>query len=101
MFDAWMGNTELTAAALIVSVAVFLPLQLLLCFKVRSRVIRLLPVIVLAIPAFVFYCSAIMSTEWNGFGDALLAIVTSFMLAMCGLGWGIWAIAKLVQKRSR
>lgn len=48
MFDVWMGDIELTTAVLIFSVVVLLPIQLLLCFRVKSKAIRLLPVVLLS-----------------------------------------------------
>ena len=50
MFDIWMGDIELTTAVLVFSIIVLLPIQLLLCFRIKSKVIRLLP-----IPAFYTY----------------------------------------------
>ena len=44
MFDIWIGDVELTRCALIFSLVVLLPLQLLLCFKVKQKGIRLIPV---------------------------------------------------------
>ena len=100
MFDVWMGDIELTTAVLIFSVVVLLPIQLLLCFKVKSKVIRLLPVILLSIPTIIFVMMSVAITGWDGLGYIFLAIFTGFMLLMCGVGWGIWAINKLVKKKT-
>ena len=99
MFDVWMGDIELTTAVLIFSVVVLLPIQLLLCFKVKSKAIRLLPVILLSIPTIIFVMMSVAITGWDGLGYIFLAIFTGFMLLMCGVGWGIWAINKLVKKK--
>ena len=99
MFDVWMGDIELTTAVLIFSIVVLLPIQLLLCFKVKSRVIRLLPVILLSIPTIIFTVMSVAITGWDGLGYIFLAIFTGFMLLMCGVGWGIWAISKLIKKK--
>ena len=53
MFDVWMG-AELTTFVLIFSAAVLLPIQLLLCFKVKKKAIRLFPIVVLFILMFIF-----------------------------------------------
>ena len=100
MFDVWMGDIELTTAVLIFSVVVLLPIQLLLCFKVKSKAIRLLPVILLSIPTIIFVMMSVAITGWDGLGYIFLAIFTGFMLLMCGVGWGIWAINKLVKKKT-
>ena len=99
MFDVWMGDIELTTAVLIFSIVVLLPIQLLLCFKVKSRAIRLLPVILLSIPTIIFTVMSVAITGWDGLGYIFLAIFTGFMLLMCGVGWGIWAISKLIKKK--
>ena len=99
MFDVWMGDIELTTAVLIFSIVVLLPIQLLLCFKVKSRAIRLLPVILLSIPTIIFTVMSVAITGWDGLGYIFLAIFTGFMLLMCGVGWGIWAISKLSKKK--
>lgn len=92
MFDVWMGDIELTTFVLVFSFAVLLPLQLLLCFRVRSRVIRLLPAAVLAVLTIIFAVMAAASVGWDGLGYTFLAIFTGFMLLVCGAGWGIRAI---------
>lgn len=99
MFDVWFGDIELTSVVLNVSIAVFLPIQLLLCFKVRSKVIRLLPVIVLSGATIFLVAMAAAGSGWDGLGYIFLAIFTCLMLLMCGIGWGIWAIIKLVKKK--
>ena len=99
MFDVWLGGTELTTAGLIVSIVALLPIQLFLCFRVRSRTIRMLPAVALALTALVFCCKAITSTDWDSLGYILLAIFAGLMLFMCGVGWGIWAIAGIIKKR--
>ena len=99
MFDVWMGDIELTTAVLIFSIIVLLPFQLLLCFKVKSKAIRLLPVILLSIPTLIFIGMAITIPGWDGLGYIFLAIFTGFMMFMCGVAWGIWAITKLIKKK--
>lgn len=99
MFDIWMGDMEITTVVLILSIAVLLPGQLLLCFKVKRRAIRLLPVILLAIPTSLCVVMAIVTSGWGSIGYLLLAILAGFMLLVCGLAWAIWAAAKLVRKK--
>ncbi|MBQ2888580.1 MAG: hypothetical protein IJE29_06670 [Firmicutes bacterium] len=101
MFDVWMGDIELTAFVLIFSIIVLLPIQLLLCFKARNKAIRLFPVILLSISAITLYCMGMTSTDWDGLGYLFLAIFSGFMLLMCGMGWGIWAITRLTKKEKR
>ncbi len=99
MFDVWIGDVELTTAVLIFSVVVLLPVQLLLCFKVKSKAIRLLPTILLSILTTIFVIMSVVITGWDGLGYIFLAIFSGIMLLMCGIGWGIWAINKLIKKK--
>ena len=98
MFDIWMGDIELTTVVLIFSIVVLLPAQLLLCFKVKSKVIRLLPVGFLSIPTIIFTVMSAVTTGWAGLGYIVLALLTGFMLLICSMGWGIWAITRFVKR---
>lgn len=94
MFDIWIGDMELTTVVLIFSVVVLLTVQLLLCFKVKSKVIRLLPIVLLSIPTLLFAVMAMRETGWGHLVYLIFAIFCGFMLLVCGVGWGIWALAK-------
>lgn len=98
MFDIYWGDIELTTLTLIISVVILLPIQLLLCFKVKSRTIRLLPVIILSIFAVAFIVLTLSTPGWDGLGYIFLAIFAGFMIFMCGIGWGIWAIVNRRKK---
>ena len=93
MFDMWYGNIELTTLTLIISFVVILPVQLMLCFRVKSRTVRLLPVVILSSVTAILLVAALIVQGWEGLGYAIWAIFTGFMLFMCGVGWGIWRIA--------
>lgn len=99
MFDVWVNGMELTVAFLVFTILILLPVQLLLCFKVKSKVIRLLPVILLSIPTLFFIYKAIISTGWDNLRYIFPTIFTGFMLIMCGIGWSIWGITKLIKKK--
>ena len=101
MFDVWFGGVEITTVVLIVSVLLLLPTQLLLCFKVRNLLIRLLPAIELAVSTFVFTVLYFISVGWDRIGYLFLVIFAGFMLLMCGIGWGIWAVACLVKRKKQ
>lgn len=99
MFDIWIGDIELTTLVLIVSIVVLLPLQLLLCFKVKKLMFRLLPIIILSILTIAFMVMNFLIPGWDGLGYLFLAIFSGFMIFMCGVGWGIWAISAKAKKR--
>lgn len=99
MFDVWYGDIETTTLALVLSVFVLLPIQILLCFKVRSKAVRLLPVIALSILTMGFLLIAVVSTGWDGLGYIFLAIFSGIMLLACVIGWAIWAIIKRIRQK--
>ena len=98
MFDVWLGDIELTTLTLIVGVAVLLPIQLWLCFKVESRTVRLLPVILFSGVIIAFIALAFSSTGWDNLGYIFFAIFSGFLLLICGIGWGIWAVVNTIKK---
>lgn len=97
MFDVWFGDVELTTLVLVFSVFVLLPIQLLLCFKVRSKIVRLLPVIALSALSICFLVMAALSSGWTSLGYVFFAVFTGWMLLVCGIGWAIWAIIKRIK----
>ena len=99
MFDVWIGDIELIKVVLVLSVGVLLLIQLLLCFKVKNKNIRLLPVILLSIVTIFFVAMASTATDWENLGYIFPAIFIGFMWLVCGMAWGIWAIIKLVKKK--
>ena len=101
MFDVWHGDINFTTLILIICVVIILPVQLLLCFTVRNRAIRLLPVIILSVLIGLFAIMAIFVHDLRAVGYVLLAVYAGFMLLSCGIGWGIWAITKKIEKRRR
>ena len=92
MFDVWIGEIELTAFVLLVSLVLLFPTQLLFCFKVRNPAIRLLPVIAFSISTAGFAILALAVPGWDGLGYVFLAVFSGFLLLGCGVGWGVWWI---------
>ena len=86
MFDVLFGKIEITTLAIIASVVVLFPIQLLLCFKVKNLTIRLTPVITLPILIALFVFLWIFSPNRDGLGYASLAMLAGIMLLMCGIG---------------
>lgn len=99
MFDVYLGDTNLTVLMIIVSAVLFLPVQLLLCFRAKRRTLRLLPIIILFITAAVFILMTLPATGWTGLYYILFAIYAAMALFMCGLGWAIWFMASRLHKR--
>lgn len=77
--------------------AVVLPIQLILCFKVKSLRLRLLPVILTAVAAALAIVFMLCSTDWYGFVYLLCALYAVGMTMMAGLGWAIWGIVRFLK----
>ena len=99
MFDVWIGDIESIMAVLNFTVVVLLLIQLLLCFKVKNKVIRLLPVILLSIFTIFTVAMASTATDWENLGYIFPAIFIGFMWITCGIAWGIWVIIILIKKK--
>lgn len=98
MFDVWIGDIELTTLVLIFCVVVFLPIQLLLCFKVKSKVLRLMPAVVLFALSIFFAVMSASSSGWDGIGWMFFFLYAASMLFMSGVAWGVFGIYKLLRK---
>ena len=99
MFDIWIGDMNLTVLILVFSFVVVLPVQLLLCFKVKSRTLRCLPMamfLLLAVAAFILNGA---TPGWDGMGYLFGAIYAGIMLFLCGVGWCVWALVGGLKKK--
>lgn len=84
----------------ILSIAVlWLAMQTIMCFKVKSRLIRFVPLIVSAPLTIVFFILTITITTWDALGYLLLTMYSGEFLIASGLGWGIWAFVRYVLKK--
>ena len=99
MFEIGIGDIELIKAVFVLSVVVLLLIQLLLCFKVKNKVIRLLPAILLSIFTIFFVAMASTATDWENLGYIFPIIFIGVMWLMCGIAWGIWGSIKLIKKK--
>lgn len=93
MIDFGIFKIKTELFLLIVAVLLFL-LQLFLCFKVKSLKLRLLPILILGAMIAVFVVLIFLTDGWDSLGFLVLAIWTAILLIPCGIGWGVWTIAK-------
>lgn len=98
MFDIYLEGVNLTPIVAIAGLALILPLQLLLCFKAKRLVVRLIPAAAFAAAGIGLYIAARVIGDIAGLGLFIFAIYAAFMLLTCGFGWGIWAIARGFRK---
>ena len=98
MFDIWIGDINIAPFIWLFTLIVVLPIQLVLCFKVKSKIVRLLPVIILTALTIVSAVAAAVGTDWDVLFYLICAVYFAIMLFVCGFGWGIWAIIKKARK---
>lgn len=100
MFDAYIGEVNLGVAALSLSVVLVLPLQIVLCCKVRERLVRLLPAVLSAVGTAACVLLADGAQDWEGVFYALFACYCAMLLGASALGWLIWVLARAWRRRS-
>lgn len=94
-----LSAENLYEVVLILTFVSVLIVQLLLCFKVKSLVVRLIPCVGLfALTAF-FFVMIFLSFGWDSVGYVILTLYSGIALIISGIGWGIWLIAHILKKR--
>lgn len=101
MSDLWVRDTEITLLVALSAFLIVLPIQLLLRFKAKTLLVKLIPTILLAAAVVAFYAIVFVIQDRAAIGYALLALFSEILLLFSGLAWGIWAITKLIRKRKR
>jgi len=101
MGDMWIRDIEITSLIAISSVFVVLPIQLLLCFKVKPVFLRLLPSILLTGTTILLFAMMAASRDWDAIGYAVLGVFSGVLLIFSGIGWGIWGLVALIRKRNK
>ena len=75
--------------------AIFLILvQLLLCLKAKSKIIRLIPIGLFVLLTAVFGALIFVLDGWDSIGCLVLAIWSALMALACGIGFGVWWIIR-------
>ena len=97
----WIRDIEVTTLIAITSVLVVLPIQLLLCFKVKPIFLRLLPSILLTGTTILLFAMMAASRDWDAIGYAVLGVFSGVLLIFSGIGWGIWGLVALIRKRNK
>ena len=77
-----------------------LAVQLILCFKAKRLVWRLLPTVLSALAAIVCGVMCMIITGWDVFAWLFFLIVFLIMLGACALAWLIRAIVWFAKRRS-
>ena len=108
MFDVWVGDVNLTWLVLAGSMVLVFPFQLLLCFRVKSRLLRLAP---LFFSLLLTGCALALSVwkanfgggyaNFEGVGYLILFLYGAYLLFWCAAGWGIWKLIIYCKNRRR
>lgn len=98
MFDIYFGEIELTEVIIYISILIMIPLQLLLCFKAKNLILKLLPIFILLFLIVTFICMSQFAEGWDGLGYTILAMFAAILLFACIVAWVIWFIVKLIKK---
>ena len=96
MFDIHANGLDLGTVFLILTPLLLL-VQLLLCFKVKPLIIRLLPALILAAITALLLIATLISNGWNSLGYLILTLWAAILLAACGVGWAVWGISRLIK----
>ena len=99
MVDLWARDTGI-AVLITVSAILILIVQLILCFRSKKTLVKLLPAAVFVVAAITFYIIAICTKDWSAFVYIIIAVLSGVLLAVSAIAWGIWAIVRYVKKKN-
>lgn len=91
-----MPYSTLTVSALAV-----LAVQLLLCHRVRSLFLRLLPAAAFSLILALCAAAYLISGGRNALEYTVLGLYSALMLAVCGLGWAVRALWRKLPRGQR
>ena len=101
MLSDLLKDIEISTVIAICSVLVVLPIQLLLCFKVKRISLKLVPLIILTLTTVFLFIMMRMAKDWDAIGYAILFVFSGVLALSSLLGWVIWGIVKLIKKIRR
>ena len=93
MFERYLDFDPASLVIIALVTSVFI-IQLLLCLKAKKMLIKLVPIILLVISTVVFFICSMAVNGWDGLGYLFFALLSMCLIAVCGICWLIWAIAK-------
>lgn len=97
MFDIWLGDINFTVIILIFSAVAVLPFQIILCFKIKPLILRLMPVILFSLTAAVFALLSLTAQDVKALLCVFFTIYAVFLLFVCGVGWGLCALIRALK----
>ena len=97
MFDAFARDLGIIAVLGAVGLIV-IAVQLVLCFKAKKLIIKLLPSILLVAAVIVFYAMIFIIQDRAAIGFGILAVFAEVLLFFDVIAWVIWGIIKLIKR---
>ena len=97
MFDAFARDADIIAVLGLVGL-INMALQLVLCFKAKKLIVKLLPSILLVAAVIVFYAMIFIIRDRAAIGFGILAVFTEVLLFFDVIAWVIWGIIKLIKR---
>ena len=99
MYTYGLWDFQSTTIFLVIAIAVIFPLQLLLCFKGKSLLVRLCPVLLTLLLTVILWIAALITKSWLFLVIGYLALYyAAFFLIACGAGWVIRALVTLIAR---
>lgn len=99
MFNVYFGKINGEVLVLLSMLAVLF-VQLLLCFRLKRRLFRLLPGMLLTAGIALLLCLSAGNEGWDGLGYMLLALFHGYLLLGCLLGWTSFGLYTFFRRRS-
>ena len=92
---------DLSEVVIVLLALLLLALQLLLCFKVKSRLLRLLPVLLCVLAGIFFFVMMFIAEGWDVLGYLLLLLLAAIFAAACVIAWMLWGIAAIIKGKKK
>ena len=86
-----------TFFAILVGIALFV-VQLVLAFKVRYLILKLLPTVLVIIAAIVCFAGLISTESWDALGWLLLLIYDLIYIAVDVFAWIVYGVVRIFKK---
>ncbi len=97
-----IGSFEIKTEIFVLIVSLILmSIQLLFCFKVKKKAVRLIPIYLTLGATVVFVILGLIFDDWDAFAFFFLAICSAFALLMCGIAWAIRWLARRIKQRNK
>ena len=99
MFDLWVRDTEITVLIAASAILIVFPLQLVLCFRAKKLLFKLLPTVLLAVAALAFWVLMLTARDWSALIYLIFTVFSVALLIFSGIGWSIWGISRFVKRK--